>query len=360
MQMKDLITDFQNKMPKMVKAMKDSNHHFEKGGEVVSLNPYHLEGDVWSHTMQVCLLAELVGASKLVKYAALLHDVGKPLSRDSKEDRQRVAFIGHEGLSCFLALDYLKHTDLTTEEITHVIKLISLHTVVFHMMEGDNWEFKVAEKFIGEEQLLADLLVLGYCDARGRFMENEFPYTLPQLQEKFALVFEAMKELSEQAIPAKNKEIVILVGPPNAGKSTYLKNQSDNGTILCRDEVITNLFPDLTYDQAYSKADPKQVDSAFNQKVRQVANQKVDKVTFDLTNMAPKSRRRNTGAFNLKEYSVTQVVFLTSFEELMKRNKKRSQTGKSIPEKVMISMMQRFMFPLHDEADKVAVVLTLK
>lgn len=354
--MKDLIKDFQLKMPHWVKAMKQSNHHYEKGGEVVSMNPYHLESDTYTHSLMVCLLAELVNANKLVKYAALLHDVGKPLSRENKDDRQRVAFIGHEGLSVFQSLDYLNQTDLTDEEIIHVVKLISLHTVVFHMMEGDNWEFKVAEKFVGQSELLKDLLVLGYCDARGRFMENEFEYTLPELQAKFELVFEAIKELEEKEARKTSKTIHILVGPPNAGKSTFLKKEAANKLVLCRDNVITSLHPKLTYDEAYRKADSKEVDRLFSEQIQEASKNKVDEVFFDLTNMSPKSRRRNYGGFG-KEYEIHTVVFLTSFSELMKRNKNRSLEGKSIPEKVMISMMQKFLFPLADEANRVSVKL---
>jgi putative nucleotidyltransferase with HDIG domain len=356
MQMKDLVKDFQIKMPHWVKAMKQSNHHYEKGGEVVSINPYHIESDVFSHTMQVCLMAELVKANKLVKYAAILHDVGKPLSRENKDDRSRVAFIGHEGLSAYMALDYLKQTDLTDEEIIHVVKLISLHTVVFHMMEGENWEFKVAEKFVGQSKLLEDLLVLGYCDARGRFMEEEFTDSLAEFQAKFELVFEAIKELEANKQEEKKKTVVILVGPPNAGKSTFLKTFAQNDLVLCRDEVITSLHPKLSYDEAYRKTDSKEVDRLFNDLVQKAAREKVEKVYFDLTNMSPKSRRRNLGAFG-KEYKTEMVVFLTSYEDLMSRNKNRSKSGKSIPEKVMISMMQKFLFPLADEADEVKVIL---
>lgn len=355
MRMSDLITDFQIKMPHWVKAMKQSNHHYEKGGDVISINPYHREGDVYSHTMQVCLLAELVNASKLVKYAALLHDIGKPFSRENKDDRQRVAFIGHEGVSAIMARDYLDKCDLTDEEKIYIIKLISLHTVVFHMMEGEEWEWNIAEKFVGQSDLLKDLLVLGYCDARGRFMEKEFEYTLDQLEYKFAFVFEAIRELESKPKTAATKEVVILIGPPNAGKSTYLKKYAGADLVLCRDDVICSMFPTLTYDEAYRKADPSEVDKKFNAQVQAAVKAKVDRVYFDLTNMAPKARRRNTGAFG-KEYKVKMVVFLTSYETLLKRNKIRSQTGKSIPESVILDMAKRFLFPLADEADEVEVI----
>lgn len=353
--MSDLITDFQIKMPHWVKSMDRSNHHYEKGGEVISINPYHREGSVLVHTFQVCLLAELEQASKLVKYAALLHDIGKPLARDSKDEKQRVAFIGHEGLSALMAREYLDQCDLTKEEKIYIIKLISLHTVVFHMMEGEDWEWKVAEKFVGQADLLHDLLVLGYCDARGRFMEKEFEYSLPQLLAKFEFVFEAIKELEAKPKVTGTKEVVILVGAPNAGKSTYLAKHAGTDLVIGRDDVITSMYPTLSYDEAYRKADSSTVDAKFNLLVKQAVKDKVDRVYFDLTNMAPKSRRRCTGAFG-KEYKIKMVVFLTSYETLMKRNKIRSQSGKSIPEFVMKDMMKRFLFPLADEADEIEVV----
>lgn len=353
--MTDLITDFQIKMPHWVKAMKLANHHYEKNGEVVSINPYHREGDCWSHTQMVCLLAELEQASKLVKYATLLHDIGKPLARESKEDKQRVAFIGHEGLSSLMAREYLDQCELSDAEKIYIIKLISLHTVVFHMMEGEDWEWKVAEKFVGQADLLRDLLVLGYCDARGRFMEKEFEYSLTELLAKFEFVFEAIKELEVKSKATYVKEVVILIGPPNAGKSTYLSKNAGSDLVICRDDVITSMFPNLTYDEAYRKADSSVVDKKFNDLVQQAVKDKVDRVYFDLTNMAPKSRRRCSGAFG-KDYKVKMVVFLTAYETLMKRNKVRAQTGKSIPDFVMKDMMKRFLFPLADEADEIEVI----
>ena len=151
------------------------------------------------------------------------------------------------------------------------------------------------------------------------------------------------------------KEVVILVGAPNAGKSTYLAKHAGTDQVICRDDVITSMYPTLTYDEAYRKADSSTVDAKFSLLVKQAVKDKVDRVYFDLTNMAPKSRRRCTGAFG-KEYKIKMVVFLTSYETLMRRNKIRSQSGKSIPEFVMKDMMKRFLFPLADEADEIEVV----
>ena len=52
--MYEIVTKFQLDYPELVKLMKESNHHFSEG----NLNPYHLEGDIWCHTMMVCLMAK--------------------------------------------------------------------------------------------------------------------------------------------------------------------------------------------------------------------------------------------------------------------------------------------------------------
>ena len=92
--MTQLISWFQLEYPSIVAKMKKANHHLTRtdkatldGTGIVkvpstaaeSLNPYHCESDVFTHTMMVCKQAE--NDSYEVQIAALLHDIGKPSTR---------------------------------------------------------------------------------------------------------------------------------------------------------------------------------------------------------------------------------------------------------------------------------------
>jgi hypothetical protein len=49
--------------PKIVEEMQNSHHNFKKW----QTNPFHIEGDCWSHTMMVCKVAELKKYDKIVQ-----------------------------------------------------------------------------------------------------------------------------------------------------------------------------------------------------------------------------------------------------------------------------------------------------
>jgi len=73
----ELIHWFQVEFSELADAMKNSDHAVT-GDEP---NPYHIEGDVFCHTMLVCQRAEIMDVPKINKICALLHDIGKPMAR---------------------------------------------------------------------------------------------------------------------------------------------------------------------------------------------------------------------------------------------------------------------------------------
>lgn len=357
--MSDIIIDFQLKMPHLVLSMQNSTHHYEKQRKFLSLNDYHLEGDVWAHTMMVCLVSEINQFSDAVKYACLLHDIGKPLSRKENDEKLRVSFIGHEGISAYMSLDYLNKTSLSNEDKAYIFKLISLHTSILHAFKHqNNWEWVLAEKFYNDVSLFKDLIALSFCDASGRFMTNEFSYKNYQdFFNEFELVFEMMEEIKQKEKKNTSKELFILIGPPNSGKSTFIKkNCKDSDLVISRDQIILEQNKGLSYNQAYAKMDSGLVDSILHKQIVDASKNGISKVFIDMTNMSPSSRRRNFSQFS-KDYKIIMVVFLTSYNTLLERNEIRSKNeDKSIPMKVMIDMMSKFNYPLMNEADEIQLI----
>ncbi len=83
---------------------------------------YHSEGDVWVHTLAVM---ELAPRTPELQLAALLHDTGKPATRETKGER--VSFILHEKVSTEIAglwLEKWKFPKLLRER---VLALVALH-----------------------------------------------------------------------------------------------------------------------------------------------------------------------------------------------------------------------------------------
>ncbi len=156
---------------------------------------YHSEGDVWVHTLAV------VGSSPArvaVRWAALLHDVGKPATRS--EDGDRVKFLGHEQVSASIAAALLARLKVDRSLADDVVRLVTLH-----LRGGDSlrWaSLKPARKLAREAgPLLPDLLDLIEADSRSSLG----PDGQPRLEHLVALrhaLAEALK------IPIRERPIL--------------------------------------------------------------------------------------------------------------------------------------------------------
>lgn len=100
-----------------------------------------------------------------------------------------------------------------------------------------------------------------------------------------------------------------------------------------------------------------EVDDVLNHQINDSRKNNKD-VIIDMTNMVKKARRKWINHFS--KYNKKAVVFLTGFEELKTRNMVRTdQTGKFIPEKVLIRMCRNFTLPLYSEGlDDISYVWT--
>jgi predicted kinase len=194
--MNELVYWIQVEHTNLVNEMKNSNH----SAILDEPNLFHLEDDVWTHTMMVSQRAEMYDVSKINKICALLHDCGKPLSReivDSYDDeildkltidtlnqlkttkylnfynefkefaftnnideindkilndfkiylksitkrRYKARFIGHEGISTYLSVEPLNNLKdlgvLNENEVKECLQIISMHGSLFDNITND-------------------------------------------------------------------------------------------------------------------------------------------------------------------------------------------------------------------------------
>ncbi len=88
---------------------------------------YHPEGDVWTHTWLT--VDRLRAPSPVVAWAALLHDVGKPLTQSQAE---RIRFHGHEAVGAEVARRAVQRLRLSRDDASAIVGLVAEHMRLRH------------------------------------------------------------------------------------------------------------------------------------------------------------------------------------------------------------------------------------
>ncbi len=154
----------------------------------------------------------------------------------------------------------------------------------------------------------------------------------------------------------KTKKIYILIAPPCSGKSTWRNNNiaSMNAPyIASSDDIITNAHPELTYNEAYAKANFKQVKKLMREELEEAIIEGRD-IVVDRTNMTVKTRRSFLNSVD-DTYEKIAVVFNWDEKVFIKRNEERFlREGKNIPLKLWKDFCSNYQSPSKEEGfDKI-------
>ena len=358
---------------KIVDDMMKTTHYVDLSNP----NPYHAEGSIWTHSMCVltCVdfLTENTEYRKILYLTALLHDIGKVLTKKYKEASDtkpvRYSFNNHEAFSFFYAIGILKdfqtEFDISNQDVKDVLTLIGLHGSAIKDTEHPNTP----------ERLQTLRVLFRKADKNGavRFSEAEGDY-IPR------------KRINRKVLP--EKEVLFMIGLPCAGKSTYVENL-DGYVVLSRDKAlvdfyntklektddynneidkdfyVTNEYVSNEIDKDFYSTKPEKTDnynkiydyihdnclSEFNEYFEKVIRTaaKSDKVVIDMTMMGLRARRKMLSKF--PKHTANCVIFATPLSTIIERNKNRK--NKIISEKVFECMMAGFTFPTHYEFETI-------
>ena len=140
---------------------------------------WHPEGDVWVHTRQVVDCAARIareldgGASEVLLFAALCHDLGKPETTSVEADRIRS--LGHEARSAAIARDWLTSLRFAARLVSAVEVLVAHHLAPAQFVAqgaGPRAYRRLARKLDAQGLTLADLERLARADHLGRTTEE--------------------------------------------------------------------------------------------------------------------------------------------------------------------------------------------
>lgn len=143
-------------------------------------------------------------------------------------------------------------------------------------------------------------------------------------------------------------EIIVLVGLPGSGKSTWIKNtlaksDLDYVVVSSDDEIERMAAADgKTYDDVFQKYIGRAT-GMMKQNFKDAVNNGRS-IIWDQTNMSPKKRRGILQQVP-SNYRKIAVAFEVDDEELNRRLTKRAETGKTIPPHVIKSMAKSYVPP---------------
>jgi len=144
------------------------------------------------------------------------------------------------------------------------------------------------------------------------------------------------------------KKLILLIGIPLSGKSTFIRENYPNTIVISRDELVMEVFGSNDYNKAFREVNHKEVDKLLNSRLVS-ASQSNEDVIIDMTNMT--SKRRKSTLIHFTNFYKEAIVFpILSDEEYERRNKIRTVTeNKSIPLSILKSMMDTYEPPTKDE-----------
>ena len=146
-------------------------------------------------------------------------------------------------------------------------------------------------------------------------------------------------------------ELVMLVGIPCSGKSTYVNKLRDyeywkDAVVLSTDNYIEEQAKRLgmTYNEVFQDC----IDEATRQLEMSFVRAKEDgkRIIWDQTNLSIKTRKKKLTKVP-SIYKRTVVWFQVDLEEALKRNETRE--GKFIPESILKRMYHQFEVPTLEE-----------
>ena len=120
----------------------------------------HREKDLWDHTKRVVMQTP---ARPIVRWAALLHDAAKPLTR-SVDSRGEVHFFGHERVGADIATRLLKRLKADRRTRERVRELVDLHLRPASYDEETWTDSAVRRLALEAGDVLHDLLDLAAAD----------------------------------------------------------------------------------------------------------------------------------------------------------------------------------------------------
>lgn len=140
----------------------------------------------------------------------------------------------------------------------------------------------------------------------------------------------------------KEPFVIVLIGPPLSGKTTWVKENFPTTEVISRDEILMEVYGSKNYTEAFKNVDQKEVDKTLHERLID-ANLQKKSVIVDMTHMASKRRKNNLNYFSDDYYKLAVIFPILSDQEYERRNKKRiEEENKDLPMHVIKNMISSY------------------
>jgi hypothetical protein len=235
--------------PDLVQRMRSCDHAFSSSLQ----NPFHLEGDVWSHTMMVFKFLLDAGAPADALVAALCHDTGKVFTRNVR-NFPRVNFHSHDAASVQPTVDFLSTLPFGTVDPQRVLTAVNYHMVV-HEKGGQLTKDRVLGVCSYDPETVRVLELLARADHYGSVAEDEEPVPFGS-GDAFAGAHE-VASLCPAGRVIEDCDVVVFSGMPGSGKDFISAVTLPHHRILSFDDLRIKIYRDRAGEEA--PADPKEL-----------------------------------------------------------------------------------------------------
>ncbi len=222
----------------------------EVGGMRMAIDEHHQHKDVYQHSLTVLAQAmELEGTrgpDLVLRWAALLHDIGKPATRRHEHDGG-VSFHHHEVVGAKLARKRLRALKYSKQMVEDISQLVYLH-LRFHGYGESSWTDSAVRRYVTDAgPLLGRLhkLVRADCTTRNKRRAARLQANYGDLETRIAELT-AAEELQKVRPDLDGNAIMELldIGPgPQVGEAwRYLKELRLERGPLSHDEATAELL----------------------------------------------------------------------------------------------------------------------
>jgi poly(A) polymerase len=220
----------------------------ELSGMRMEIDEHAQHKDVYEHSLTVLRQAidlETDGPDPVLRWAALLHDIGKPATRRA-EAGEKVSFHHHEVVGAKMARKRLKALRFPKDFTEQVADLVFLH-LRFHGFGGGEWTDSAVRRYVTDAgDLLSRLhkLVRSDCTTRNRRKAGRLAADYDALEERIE-VLRAQEDLNRVRPDLDGNAIMTLLGVrpgPVVGRAwKHLKEVRLDRGPLTRDEAEAEL-----------------------------------------------------------------------------------------------------------------------